>query len=545
VNVSLLCDEFRIGGRIRDAALRARERIAGVRYDAQEQVAAKVLRAFADERIDENDLWGSTGYGYGDSARARYESLLSRLFGVERTFARLSLVSGTQAIVTAIAACVPPGKTLLSITGPPYDTLRNAIVQAPHSLVEAGVRYREVGLAGGRIDVEGVARVIKEDAPAAVFVQRSRGYAPRPSISIAECADAFTAVRRAAPQCVILVDDCYGELVEPREPTHVGADLAMGSLIKNLGGGLAPGGGYVCGRADLVERVAARHVAPGVGSGVGPSLGFGRAFVQGLFHAPLAIEQTLRGLDFAAALFAELGFDVDPAPGAPRTDIVQAIRLGEPDLLLRFAAGLQSAMPLNARFRPEPGTVPGYAEPVVMSSGAFVAGATIELSCDAPMRPPYEVYLQGGLSAAHVAVGALLAAGAVCRAGAAAVGEKQASMPSDKVSRRQFRRATVDFPMTVIVPGGELVLTGSALDLSAGGMRVATATDLPAGQSIVMRFVIPKSDREALVLGRVVLSYFDAATKRYTHGIAFTRIAPEDQEHIAKLVESSPEVPEL
>jgi cystathionine beta-lyase family protein involved in aluminum resistance len=193
----------------------------------------------------------------------------------------------------------------------------------------------------------------------------------------------------------------------------VGADLIMGSLIKNLGGSLAPGGGYVAGRADLIERVSARLYAPGLRSALGPTLGFGRAFLQGLFIAPEVVAQTLRGLDFSAALFAELGFAVDPQPGAVRTDIVQAIRLGDPDRLVRFAAGLQAAMPLNARFRPEPGPVPGYVDPVVMSSGSFVGGATIELSCDAPLRAPYEVYMQGGIVTEHAMLGALLAAQAV------------------------------------------------------------------------------------------------------------------------------------
>src|SRR6185437_2831609 len=219
--------------------------------------------------------------------------------------------------------------------------------------------------------------------------------------------------KAAAGDVLVLVDNCYGELVEAHEPTHAGADLALGSLIKNLGGALAPGGGYAIGRSDVVERVAARVYAPGIGGALGPTLGYGRNFVQGLFQAPLIVEQTLRGLDFAAALFAELGFAVDPRPGRARTDIVQSIRLGSPERLLQFARGLQRAMPLNARFAPEPGAVPGYAQPVVMSSGAFVAGATIELSCDAPMRPPYEVYLQGGVTLAHAYLGALCAARSV------------------------------------------------------------------------------------------------------------------------------------
>ncbi|MFN2449102.1 MAG: methionine gamma-lyase family protein, partial [Candidatus Baltobacteraceae bacterium] len=237
----------------------------------------------------------------------------------------------------------------------------------------------------------------------------------REPVNVARCAELIARAKAQYPRAVVLVDNCYGELVEDREPTHVGADLVMGSLIKNLGGTFAPAGGYVAGRAGVVERVAAHLYAPGLGAALGPTLGFGRAFMQGLFAAPLVVEQTLRGLDFAAALFEELGYAVNPAPGASRTDIVQAIRLGTPEKLLRFARGLQTAMPVNARFAPEPGSVPGYTGPVIMSSGSFIGGATIELSCDAPLREPYEVYLQGGMHAAHTALGAMFAAQAVSK----------------------------------------------------------------------------------------------------------------------------------
>jgi cystathionine beta-lyase family protein involved in aluminum resistance len=412
--IERLCERFGIEGSVRAAALRAYERAAGVRYDAQREVAENVLAAFLDEGIAESDLAGSTGYGYDDAARAHYESLLSRVFATERALARLSIVSGTHAIVTALAACTPPGETLLSISGRPYDTLRNAICDAPHALIAQGVRYREIALSDdGAIDVDAVLDTLVNEPVATIFVQRSRGYAPRRSLSIAACEQAFSAIKRAAPNTAILVDNCYGELVETREPTHVGADLVMGSLIKNLGGSIAPAGGYVAGRADIVDRIAARLYAPGLGRALGPSLGFGRSFVQGLFMAPLVVEQCLRGLDFAAGLFEELGYDVDPLPGETRTDIVQAIRLGSVERLERFAAGLQSAMPVNARFRPEPGPVPGYVDPVIMSSGSFVAGATIELSCDAPLRPPFEVYLQGGTVTTHAYAGALAAARAI------------------------------------------------------------------------------------------------------------------------------------
>lgn len=411
-----LCERFGIAGCVRDAALQAHARAAKVSYEPQRRAQLNVLAAFVEEGLVESDLTGTMGYGYDDAARARYESLLARVLGAQRALARLSIVSGTHAIVAAIAACSPRGRTLLAISGAPYDTLRNAICDAPNALVGDGIQYREIPLgADGGIDLRAVERALEELRDATVFIQRSRGYAPRRSLSIAECERAIASVKRAAPSADVLVDNCYGELVEEREPSHAGADLVMGSLIKNLGGSMAPGGGYVAGRADLVERVAARIYAPGLGDRVGPTLGFGRALFQGLFLAPLVVEQSLRGLDFIAALFEELGYDVDPKCGQARTDIVQAIRLGSQALLQRFAAGLQAAMPVNARFRPEPGDVPGYADPVLMSSGAFISGATIELSCDAPLRPPFEVYVQGGVTVAHAYLGALLAARACQR----------------------------------------------------------------------------------------------------------------------------------
>ena len=415
--IRMLCDRFGIDGAVREAACHAFERVRDVRYDAQVQVKCNVFSAFLEEGVGEHDFAGSTGYGYDDPARECYESLLARIFGAERALARLSFVSGTHAIVAALAACVPPGKTLLSITGRPYDTLRNAIMQAPFNLVSDGRGYREVPLLDNAemFDRESIEKELQDPAVAAVFVQRSRGYAPRPSVNIDRCERIFRRMKAFRPDVVILVDNCYGELVEAREPTHAGADLAMGSLIKNLGGTLAPGGGYVVGRAQIVERVAARLYAPGLGDALGPTFDFGRSFIQGLFIAPLIVEQTLRGLDFAAALFAELGYGVDPLPAEPRTDIVQAIRLGSIDKLELFAQALQTAMPVNARFRPEPGRVPGYVDPVIMSSGAFIRGATIELSCDAPLREPYEVYLQGGMIAEHAMLGVLFAAQALSK----------------------------------------------------------------------------------------------------------------------------------
>jgi len=389
------------GERARDAAVRAR-----------------VLRAFVEADLTDADLAGTTGYGYGDAAREGYERLLAGLFGAERALARLSLVSGTHAIVASVGALVARGERLLSATGRPYDTLRNAIAQDSASLVNReGIRYDEVALRDdGTPDLEALRRALAEPTRA-VFVQRSRGYAPRPSLSIDDCERIVRTVREASPPTLVLVDNCYGELIEAREPTHVGADLCMGSLIKNPGGGLAPTGGYVIGRSRVVEAVATRLYAPGLGDRLGPTLGLGRLFFQGLFQAPLMVREALRGLRFAAALFARLGYAVDPAPEALRRDIIQAVRLRGPEELVAFARGLQRAMPVNARFAPEPGPVPGYVDPVVMAGGSFVGGATLELSCDAPLRPPYDVYLQGGLLAEHTALGALCAAQALLERG--------------------------------------------------------------------------------------------------------------------------------
>jgi len=416
--IEALLERFAHPPHIAEAARRADAAVAASeerRQRTASQVHANVLAAFVAEGIADSDLAGTFGYGYGDAARARYESLLCRVFGTERALARLTFASGTHAIVTAIEACLPRDGRLLAVAGAPYDTLRHAIATASGSLVAHGTRYAEVPLcADGTVDEVALVRACERGVDVA-FVQRSRGYAPRTSLSAGDCGRIAAIVRATAPRASVLVDNCYGELVEATEPTHEGVDLVMGSLIKNLGGGLAPGGGYVAGRANLIERVATRLYAPGLGDALGPTLGLGRAFVQGLFQAPRVVAESLAGLDFAAALFHELGERVDPAPGAIRRDIVQAIALRTPERLLAFARGLQRAMPIDAAFAPEPGRVPGYESNVVMSAGAFVAGATIELSCDAPLRPPYDVYLQGGVTRDHTMLGAIFAAQALWR----------------------------------------------------------------------------------------------------------------------------------
>ena len=411
--IESIIGDRRVGAQVRAAAETALPRL--LEPDPRRRaVRMRVLEAFLAEGIAESDLAGSTGYGYDDAARDRYESLLARVFRAERVLARLSIVSGTHAIVAALDALLAPGARLLCANGAPYDTLRHALVDAPYSLVAHGVEYAEVERTiAGDTDLAGLAGALRASAPAVVFVQRSRGYAARRSLSIEAIERIVAVVRAQAPDALVFVDNCYGELVEEREPLEAGADVIAGSLIKNVGGGLAPTGGYIAGRAGPIDRIAARVFAPGIGSGLGPTLGFGRTLMQGLFYAPLVIGETLRGLDFAASLFALLGCEVDPLPGELRTDIVQAIRLGTRERLIAFARGLQTALPVNARFMPEPGPVPGYVDPVIMSSGSFISGSTIDLSCDAPLRAPWDVYLQGGIVAEHVALGAILAADAV------------------------------------------------------------------------------------------------------------------------------------
>jgi cystathionine beta-lyase family protein involved in aluminum resistance len=411
--IEAILGDRRVAPKVREAAETALARL-DERDPRRRAVRMRVLDAFLAEGIAESDLAGSTGYGYDDAARDRYESLLARVFRAERVLARLSIVSGTHAIVAALDALLVPGQQLLCANGAPYDTLRYALRDAPHSLVARGVQYAEVErTATGDTDLVGLTAALRDDPPAVVFVQRSRGYASRRSLSIAAIEHIVDVCSEHAPATIVFVDNCYGELVEEREPLEVGADIIAGSLIKNVGGGLAPTGGYIAGSSELIDRIAARVFAPGIGAGLGPTLGFGRTLMQGLFYAPLVIGETLRGLDFAASLFALLGYGVDPLPGELRTDIVQAIRLGSREALIAFARGLQSALPINARFMPEPGPVPGYVDPVIMSSGSFISGSTIDLSCDAPLRAPWDVYLQGGIVAEHTALGAILAADAV------------------------------------------------------------------------------------------------------------------------------------
>ncbi|MEB3222144.1 MAG: methionine gamma-lyase family protein [Candidatus Sericytochromatia bacterium] len=376
---------------------------------------AKVLDAFQAARIGDHHFAGTTGYGHDDLGRGALEAVFADVFRCEAALVRGQFASGTHAIATALFGVLRPGDELLAVTGHPYDTLEEVIGlrgEGQGSLADWGVTYREVPLgADGRPDLAAVRAAIGP-ATRVCAIQRSRGYAWRPSVGMDDMAELIAAIREAKSEVVVFVDNCYGEFTETREPTEVGADLVAGSLIKNPGAGIVPSGGYVAGRADLVHACACRFTAPGIGAAGGASLDQNRLLFQGLFMAPHTVCEALKGATLAARVFAGLGYDVSPTWDAPRTDIIQAVRFGAPERLVAFCRAIQAASPINAYVTPIPDVVPGYEDDVVMAGGTFIEGSTIELSADGPLRPPYVGYWQGGLSYSHcrIALARVLAA---------------------------------------------------------------------------------------------------------------------------------------
>ncbi|MCL6625169.1 MAG: methionine gamma-lyase family protein [Alicyclobacillus shizuokensis] len=364
----------------------------------------KVLAAFQAEHVTAQDLLGSTGYGLDDAGRDKLEAIWARVFASEAALVRPQVVSGTHALRLGLFATLRPGDHLVFATGAPYDTLETVVGIRPHpgSLGAWGVSHTIVPLRDdGSVDVEAVRRAVGPTTKAVMF-QRSRGYSLRNSLSVGELASAIQAIRAHAQQAFLLVDNCYGEFVETQEPTEVGADLVMGSLIKNPGGGLATTGGYVVGRRDLVEAAADQLYAPGLGRESGPTHEFLRPFYQGLFLAPHAVSQAIKGSVLAAAVFESLGLEVSPRWEDPRTDLILSIRFERPDTLMAFCRAVQSSAPVDSFVQPEAAPMPGYESPVVMAAGTFVQGASLELTADAPFRPPYVAYMQGGLTVEHV-----------------------------------------------------------------------------------------------------------------------------------------------
>ena len=371
---------------------------------------AKVIAAMQKNRVNATHFNLSTGYGYDDEGRDNLERVYADCFGTEAALVRPQITCGTHALALALGANLLPGDELLSPVGGPYDTLEEVIGirPSPCSLKEYGISYRQVDLLpGGGFDYDGIRAAINEKTKL-ITIQRSKGYATRPSYSVEEIGKLIAFCKECKPDVLCMVDNCYGEFVETQEPTNVGADIVVGSLIKNLGGGLAPTGGYVCGRKECIERCAYRLSAPGLGREVGANLGLLTSFYQGLFLAPTVVSSAVRGAVFAAGCYEKLGFRVVPGSGETRRDIIQAVELGSREAMVAFCKGIQSAAPVDSYVTPEPWAMPGYESEVIMAAGAFVQGASIELSADGPIRPPYAVYFQGGLTWFHAKLGILM-----------------------------------------------------------------------------------------------------------------------------------------
>lgn len=377
----------------------------------------RVMEAFQDNRVSESHFAGTTGYGYDDLGRDTLDNIYAQLFGTESALVRLGFVNGTHALTAAMFALSKPGETVLAATGLPYDTLRNAIGisgDCHGSLKFYGIDYAQVDMAAsGEPDYDGIARAASDPKVTGVMIQRSRGYADRKALTVQEIEKIVKTVKSVNPNANIMVDNCYGEFTDIIEPTHVGADIIAGSLIKNPGGGIAPTGGYVAGKKELVERAAMRLTTPGIGGECGSTLGNNRLLYQGLFMAPHTVAQALKTAVFCAAMMDEMGIPSSPTVDEKRSDIIQMVHLGSPEAMKRFCLGIQAGAPVDSFVTPEPWPMPGYDCPVIMAAGAFIQGASIELSADGPMRPPYTVYMQGGLTFESGKLGIMMAVSAM------------------------------------------------------------------------------------------------------------------------------------
>lgn len=399
------------------------------RFEAIDEMAEwnqlKVLKAMQDNRVSDIHFAATTGYGYNDLGRDTLEAVYASVFHAEDALVRPQLISGTHALHVALSSNLRPGDELLSPVGKPYDTLEEVIGirESVGSLKEYGVSYQQVDLLeDGSFDFDGIRAAIRENTKM-VTIQRSKGYATRPTLSVERIGELIRFVKSIKPDVICMVDNCYGEFVEEREPIDVGADMMVGSLIKNPGGGLAPIGGYIVGRKDCIERAACRLSAPGLGKEVGASLGLNQSFYQGLFLAPTVVAGALKGAIFAANVYERLGFEVVPNGSESRHDIIQAVTFGTPEGVIGFCEGIQAAAPVDSFVTPEPWDMPGYDAPVIMAAGAFVQGSSIELSADGPIKPPYAVYFQGALTWQHAKLGILKSLQSMIDAGVIEVGK--------------------------------------------------------------------------------------------------------------------------
>lgn len=384
------------------------------RFDAIDKVAEynqmKVIKAMQENRLSDVHFSATTGYGYNDLGRETLESIYASVFHAESALVRPQLTCGTHALTIALSGNLRPGDEILSPVGKPYDTLEGVIGIQPSrgSLAEYGVTYRQVDLLeDGAFDYEGIKNALNEKTKL-VTIQRSKGYQTRPTLSVARIGELISFIKKIKPDVICMVDNCYGEFVETIEPTDVGADLCVGSLIKNPGGGLAPIGGYIVGKEEYVDNAAFRLTAPGLGKEVGATLGINQQLIQGFFMAPQVVSGAVKGAIFAANIYEKLGFPVVPNGTESRHDIIQAVTLGSAEAITAFCKGIQAAAPVDSYVTPEPWAMPGYTCDVIMAAGAFIQGSSIELSADAPIKPPYAVYFQGGLTWYHSKFGIMM-----------------------------------------------------------------------------------------------------------------------------------------
>lgn len=406
---------FNISPRIEAAAEKALKKCEAQFRSIEETTEynqLKVQKAFIDFGISERHFGVSTGYGYGDSGRETLDKVWAQVFGCEDALVRHNFTCGTHTLAVALFGVLRPGDKMLCVSGQPYDTLHSVIGisgEGMGSLKELGVKYDYVPLKDDRLDYDAIEKAVTKDT-AMVYIQRSRGYELRPSLSLEETEKVCKIAKSVNPNVIVMVDNCYCEFVNKLEPPQVCADLIAGSMIKNAGGGIARTGGYIAGRHDLVEKCAYRLTTPGLGREVGATLGMNRELYMGLFYAPHTVGEALKSAVFISALFGELGYDVTPKYDEPRQDIVQSLGLENPESLVAFCQGIQSGSPIDSFLLPEPWDMPGYNSKVVMAAGAFTLGSSIELSADAPIRPPYYAWIQGGLNFHSAKICALLAA---------------------------------------------------------------------------------------------------------------------------------------
>lgn len=372
----------------------------------------KVMTAFQDNKVSDSCFAGTTGYGYDDLGREVLDKVYAQVFCTEAALVRIGFVNGTHALSAALFGILKPGDTLLSVTGLPYDTLRNAIGiegDCHGSLKFYGINYKQVDLKDGEADLEAIKAALADRSISAVLIQRSRGYENRKALSAEEIGEICSAVKSVVPNVTVMVDNCYGEFTGEHEPTEYGVDIMAGSLIKNPGGGLAPTGGYIVGRKDLVENAAMRLTTPGIGGECGASLGNNRLLFQGFFMAPHIVAQAIKTVTFCSAMMKKIGFESSPAPDEARNDIIQMVTLKNAENMKKFCRGVQAGAPVDSYVTPEPWQMPGYNVPVIMAAGAFVQGSSIELSADGPMCEPYTLYVQGGITYESGKLGIMMA----------------------------------------------------------------------------------------------------------------------------------------